>query len=679
MRQDRYVHGRVSIDMFLPQVLPQVFFPMALLLILSMIIALLLPRQGDSRSFYLSQMNFLDTIDTKGHANLLLRYISLTQIIGSGKNSVGRAFYNRPVYLLDQTTGKALSFQTHFVFQILHGGAPADGMTFLISPHMSFDLTASGGQYLGFNAEGTNGNASNHLFGVEFDTFSNEWDPPNPHVGVDVNGVNSTGKTIIQDELELSLVRNMTLKARIEFDGSLEQVKVWLVENGSDWQEPVLITNVSLSSVLLPEMWVGFSAATGFSTELHNVYSWSFSVDDPAPAPTMVSPELSRGDRNKGVIVKASVPLSVFAVAVAGTIVIYGFYLAKKATYPCVPQITSFTYRELHSATKGFSSKELLGKGGSCVVYKGYISSIGSQVAVKALSEAPKHAEAQFLAELSVISTVRHHNLVSLRGWCKEKNKLLLVYEFMANGSLDHFIFSKQPRVLLSWNQRYEIMKGVAEALAYLHEGLGKRIVHRDVKAANVLLDENFVAKLGDFGLAKSMEHAKGAQTMTKAGTVGYIAPELAFTGRATEKSDVYSFGILVLEIVAGRQALDHTVQSTEANITVDDCPVLIDWVWRKHEHDKLVEAIDSRLQVEGKEEEVLKTIRMGLLCCLPDANHRPTMKRCCQLLNGDAEIPAMPDSRPRAVSIRLFDDEYESGTVSYMMDWQRIVSSSSS
>ena len=240
---------------------------------------------------------------------------------------------------------------------------------------------------------------------------------------------------------------------------------------------------------------------------------------------------------------------------------------------------------------------------------------------------------AEFISELSIIAGLRHRNLVKLQGWCREKGEILLVYDYMPNGSLDKALY--EPVELLTWRRRSRILTGVASALAYLHRECEHQVIHRDVKSSNVMLDEEFQARLGDFGLARQVEHDKSPEATVAAGTMGYLAPEYLLTGRASDKSDVFSFGVLVLEVACGRRP----IQNGGGN--------LMEWVWTLHGDGRLTSAGDGRLNGEFEEGEMRTVLMVGLVCCHPDPAVRPTMRNAVQMLSGEMEPPLLPGSKP--------------------------------
>ncbi|KAJ6800440.1 L-type lectin-domain containing receptor kinase IV.2-like [Iris pallida] len=233
-----------------------------------------------------------------------------------------------------------------------------------------------------------------------------------------------------------------------------------------------------------------------------------------------------------------------------------------------------FSYKELFRATKGFKDKTLLGSGGFGRVYQGVLPSTNVEVAVKRVSHESRQGIKEFVAEIVSIGQLRHRNVVQLLGYCRRKGELLLVYDYMPNGSLDSFLYH-ETRPALSWAQRFRIIKGVAAGLLYLHQDWEQIVVHRDIKASNVLLDSELNGRLGDFGLARLYDHGTDAHTTHIMGTMGYLAPELAKTGKATTKTDVFAFGAFLLEVACGRRPVDPSAEGQQ--VLLLDC-VLENW-----------------------------------------------------------------------------------------------------
>ncbi|KAL0321245.1 UNVERIFIED_CONTAM: L-type lectin-domain containing receptor kinase VII.1 [Sesamum radiatum] len=286
------------------------------------------------------------------------------------------------------------------------------------------------------------------------------------------------------------------------------------------------------------------------------------------------------------------------------------------------------TYQEIESATNNFADENVIGIGGNGKVYKGVLPG-GSEVAVKRISHENSEGTREFLAEISSLGRVKHRNLVGLRGWCKkEKGSLILVYDYMENGSLDKRVFKCDESKVLSCEDRIRILKQVASGVLYLHDGWEAKVLHRDIKASNVLLDKEMNARLGDFGLARIHDHDKVAGTTRVVGTVGYLAPEIVRNGRASTQTDVFGYGVLVLEVMCGRRPIE------------EGQPPLVDWVWQRLRRGELLSVVDARLRARGAidEEEVDRVLQLGLLCAHPDPNARPTMRQVVKLFEGKNE-----------------------------------------
>ncbi|KAK8449635.1 hypothetical protein SEVIR_7G248700v4 [Setaria viridis] len=373
----------------------------------------------------------------------------------------------------------------------------------------------------------------------------------------------------------------------------------------------------------------------------------------------------------------ATVGAAVGAVVV-GLIVLTGLYVRRQKSrklsleqqdlYNTVgrPNLFTYSYGELKTASENFNSSNFLGEGGYGSVYKGKLSD-GSVVAVKLLSETSRQGKKQFITEIETISQVQHRNLVKLYGCCLEGNNPLLVYEYLDNGSLDKALFGNG-RLNLDWPTRFEICLGIARGLAYLHEESSIRVVHRDIKASNVLLDANLNSKISDFGLAKLYDD-KNTHISTKvAGTFGYLAPEYAMRGHMSEKVDVFAFGVVILETIAGRPNYDGRLGEDKAYLLewvlllwtllwaeptggaasrrqqLRQVRRLICWirwqeVWQLYEDDHPLDVTDPRL-TEFNSEEVLRAIRVGLLCIQSSPRQRPPMSRVVSMLVGDIEVP---------------------------------------
>ncbi|KAL0284705.1 UNVERIFIED_CONTAM: Somatic embryogenesis receptor kinase [Sesamum angustifolium] len=294
-------------------------------------------------------------------------------------------------------------------------------------------------------------------------------------------------------------------------------------------------------------------------------------------------------------------------------------------------QLKRFSLRELQVATDSFSNKNILGRGGFGKVYKGRLAD-GSLVAVKRLKEErTPGGELQFQTEVEMISMAVHRNLLRLRGFCMTPTERLLVYPYMANGSVASCLRERPPNEPpLDWPTRKRIALGSARGLSYLHDHCDPKIIHRDVKAANILLDEEFEAVVGDFGLAKLMDYKDTHVTTAVRGTIGHIAPEYLSTGKSSEKTDVFGYGIMLLELITGQRAFDL------ARLANDDDVMLLDWVKGLLKEKKLEMLVDPDLQNNYVEAEVEQLIQVALLCTQSSPMDRPKMSEVVRMLEGD-------------------------------------------
>ncbi|XP_052182372.1 putative serine/threonine-protein kinase [Diospyros lotus] len=291
--------------------------------------------------------------------------------------------------------------------------------------------------------------------------------------------------------------------------------------------------------------------------------------------------------------------------------------------------IKTFSYNELGTATDNFHPRNKIGRGGFGTVYKGILKD-GREVAVKTLSAESKQGLREFLAEITTISNVKHPNLVELIGCCAQGTNRALVYEYLENNSLDHALLGSKRNAQLDWRIRSAICIGAARGLAYLHEELLPHIVHRDIKASNILLDQDFTPKIGDFGLAKLFPDNVTHISTKIAGTTGYLAPEYVLGGQLTMKADVYSFGILILEIVSGKSSSKANCGGMEK--------FLLEWAWQLYEEGKLLELVDPELD-DFPKEEVLKYMKVAFFCAQAAANQRPMMSQVVDMLSRDIRL----------------------------------------
>ncbi|KAH0779522.1 hypothetical protein KY290_005949 [Solanum tuberosum] len=293
-----------------------------------------------------------------------------------------------------------------------------------------------------------------------------------------------------------------------------------------------------------------------------------------------------------------------------------------------VQKFSIFSYKELKVATHGFRASNRIGEGGFGSVYKGRLED-GSFVAVKVLliELESMRGEREFISEIAALSNIRHQNLVTLRGYCVDGTKRLLVYDYMENNCLSQTLLGEeQNRSKFTWELRREISKGIAKGLSYLHEEVNPHVVHRDIKASNIVLDHKFTPKIADFGLSRLFSKNISHITTRVAGTLGYLSPEYAISGHLTRKSDVYSFGVLLLEIISGCPVIAFDIERGEH--------FLVKKAWEMYNSGKLLELVDPMLNGEFCGDEAVRFLKIGLLCVQEIASLRPKMSSVFKMLN---------------------------------------------
>ncbi|KAL6512954.1 hypothetical protein OROHE_019744 [Orobanche hederae] len=561
---------------------------------------------------------------------------------------VGQVIYNGRVPLYSSVSGKLADFATHFTFTVdtQNRSSYGSGLAFFIAPSGFQIPPNSAGGFLGLFNTTTTDSAQTQIVSVEFDSFSDpDWDPPFEHVGINKNSISSS----------VTARWNAMLHSGIPAD-------VWIVYNSTEknltvfWsycgaRNSSLNYEIDLKEALPQWVTVGITAATGVEVERHTIQSWEFGS----------TLDISEENENSSVKIGLIVGLTLLGCSMTVFVVVIAFILSRKRRDWTRENRNNneadnsrsinddlgrgagprrFSYEELASATNNYSDERKLGQGGFGGVYKGHLIDLDLPIAVKKFSRGSKQGKKQYITEVKIISLLRHRNLVQLIGWCHDHGEFLLVYEFMPNGSLDYHLFGK--RKFLNWTLRYKIAVGLASALLYLHEEWDQCVVHRDIKSSNIMLDSGFNVKLGDFGLARLMDHGLGHQTTGLAGTLGYLAPEYVSTGRASKESDVYSFGVVALEIATGRKSVRSLGKEPRKG--------LVEWVWDFYGEGQIVSAVDEKLKMDFESREVECLMTVGLWCAHPDMSLRPSIRQVSRALNFEGELPKLPMKMPVAM-----------------------------
>uniref|UniRef100_A0A0E0KJJ7 non-specific serine/threonine protein kinase n=1 Tax=Oryza punctata TaxID=4537 RepID=A0A0E0KJJ7_ORYPU len=573
---------------------------------------------------------------------------------GSGETAdvKGHAFYPAPLGFHNGSDGGGVrSFTSTFVFGIMSSftDLAGHGIAFTVSSTRDFSGAAAA-EYLGLFNRTTNGDRASRILAVELDTiYTPEFrDIDDNHVGVDVNGLESVAASTAGYYTPGGSFKNLSLTSRramqmwVEYDAGDARLDVTLHQlTKPKPTRPLLSVKLTnLSAAFSDQMYVGFSSSTGSHETSHYLLGWSFSLSgmaqqlDYTKLPSL-PPVTATAASSKHMAVKIWLPVSLSLTVVATIVMFLLFRRQRRAIYVELVEDWEvefgphrFAYKDLHKATKGFHDDMVLGVGGFGKVYKGVMPGSGMDVAIKKVCHDSKQGMREFIAEIVSLGRLRHRNIVQLLGYCRRKGELLLVYDYMTNGSLDKYLYSKGKPVL-NWAHRIHIIKGAASGLLYLHEEWEQVVIHRDIKASNVLLDSNMNGRLGDFGVARLYDHGAEPSTTTIVGTMGYLDPELTRTGQANTSSDVFAFGAFVLEVVCGRRPVQPRAAAGGERL------VLVDWVLRAWRSGEITGAVDARLGGGYAADEAETLLKLALLCThrLPAA--RPGMRRVVQWLDG--------------------------------------------
>ncbi|CAN6197900.1 unnamed protein product [Urochloa humidicola] len=559
----------------------------------------------------------------------------------------GHAFHPSP--LLFHKSGTVQSFSISFVFAILSTyPVSGHGLAFFIAPNKNFSA-AFPTQYLGLFNDQTNGDPNSCIFAIELDTVQNYdlHDINDNHIGININSVRSMqsyaagyyddGSGIF---LNLTLNSHKAMQVWVDYNRETTQIDVTMAPlNIAKPFRPLLSTTYNLSTVITNLAYMGFSSSTGTVTGQHYLLGWSFGINSPAPPIEVTKlPELPHlGRKAQSKTLKITLPIAILVLL--GACITISLLVQRNRRFAELREDWEIdhgphrlSYKDLFDATEGFRDKNLLGTGGFGLVYKGVLPVSRLDIAVKRVSHDSKQGIKEFIAEIVSLGHLQHRNLVRLLGYCRRKGELLLVYDYMPNGSLDKYLYGKEGKTTLDWIKRFQIIKGVASGLLYLHEECEKVIIHRDIKASNVLLDNETNGRIGDFGLARLYDHGTNPEATHVVGTIGYIAPELARTGKATPLTDVFAFGVFILEVICGQRPIKQNSEDGQL--------MLVDWVLEHWHNGSLAETVDIKLQGEYDIDEACLALKLGLLCSHPFTNARPNMRQAMQYLNKEMPIP---------------------------------------
>nr|VDD27804.1 unnamed protein product [Brassica oleracea] len=592
-------------------------------------------------------------------ANITLQGIAsvtptgLLMLTGFRRLETGQAFYNQPIRFKDSPNGTVSSFSTTFVFAI---DAQLDtlsghGIAFVVAPNFVLPVANSSSEHLGIFSPNITRNETNDIFAVELNTIHNteHTDINDNTIGININGLYPVKSSPAGYWNETGQFNNLTLNSEermqvwVDYDGFTHRINVTMSPFNHDKPTKPLVSAVrDLSPVFLQDMFVGFSSSTGSLWSEHVVLGWSFQMKGEAHPLDLHRlpkfPEFQYGtSRSRVFVALFIVVLIITLLFIFSIIFLVRFILRRRRKFAekLEDWETEFKknrlkFKDLYYATNGFKEKNLLGSGGFGSVYKGVMPKTKKEIAVKRVSDQSQQGLKEFVSEIVTIGRMSHRNLVPLLGYCRTRKELLLVYDYMPNGSLDKYLYNNNPEVTLDWKQRIAIIKGVASALFFLHDDWEQVVIHRDIKASNVILDAEYNGRLGDFGLARLCGHGTDLQTTRVAGTWGYLAPDLMRTGKATTATDVFAFGVLLLEVACGRRPIEIDYE----------CVLLVDWVFEFWNVGNILDAKDPSLGTEYDQREVEMVLKLGLLCSHSNPQARPTMRQVLHYLSGDAMLP---------------------------------------
>ncbi|TVU06607.1 hypothetical protein EJB05_49831, partial [Eragrostis curvula] len=605
----------------------------------------------------------------------------LVDLTNAHERSIGHMFYPTPLRFRKSPRFLVQSFSVSFAFGIHPTYQPSQGFAFFIAKSMNFS-SAIDLQYFGIFNSDNQGNTSNHIFAVEMDTLMNPElrDIDANHIGIDINSVISNqsqtagyydGKDGAFNNLNLSSGKGMLVW--IDYNRESAEINVTMSLLYMPKPERPLISAIyNLSTVITEVAYIGFSSGAGKDNTRHYILGWSFGMNRPAPAIDLNKlPKLPRvGPKPQSKIPEIVLPFvtAIFVFSIGCIIFILVRRIKKynelREDWEVEYGAHRFTYKDLYYATQGFKNKNLIGVGGFGRVYKGKLVKSKVEIAVKKISHDSKQGIKEFVAEVVTIGRLQHRNIVHLFGYCRRKGELFLVYEYMPNRSLDKYLYNQEEIPTLSWAQRFRIIKGIASGLLYLHEEWEKVVVHRDIKTSNILLDNEMNARLGDFGLARLYDHGIDPTTTHVVGTIGYLAPELSRTRKATPLTDVFAFGILILEVVCGQRPIE---------IKKEKQVMLVDLVLDHFHNETITDIVDIKLRGDYNANEACLVLKLGLLCSHPFMDARPTLRQVMQYLDGDT---ASPDLTRMHRNLEILAKMQNEGFDPYIMSYPSSITS---
>ncbi|XP_060204018.1 L-type lectin-domain containing receptor kinase VIII.2-like [Lycium barbarum] len=568
---------------------------------------------------------------------------------GDLKHLAGRAIYSSPVRLFDPVSQTSASFETTFSFQFeaksnssnetsdLGKSVGGSGLTFIIVPD---ELTVGrSGPWLGMLNDVCDDDYN--TVAIEFDTRENPefGDPNDNHLGINLGSIVSTA-AINASDVGVQLNDGSIHRVWISYDGKKRFIDIRLAPDGRGYpSKSVYSSSLDLSPYLNEYMFVGFSAATGNHTQIHNILSWNFTSISQAslriPSAETCQNKIRLQNNRQAEIAHRKTPNSFFiflAVVILLIIVLINLYfssykrdensnetiiLPEKKQRPMPPnKARRFTIAEISSATRNFSELQILGSDEKSITYKATMLN-GCNVVVKRFLtqffNTHGFEKRQFHKEIKAISKIRHPNLAPIRGWCYDNQETIVVYDYIPNGSLDKWLFGVG---VLPWTRRFKVVKALAESLLHLHS---KQLAHKNVKSSSVFLDVSFRAVVGDFGFV-----------LTSSGST-------RFESMVSQTADVFEFGVVVLEIVAGRGRKSNRPGERD----------LLDLAWAMHEVQQKETLVDRRMGAVVNLDQAIRVLDIGLLCTLNENKGRPTMEEVVELLNMEKPIPELPSGRP--------------------------------